>query len=116
MKVYDEDYLNKLKFQHSLLLKMIDKNSFPFFSLALEKDLSEREVEQVLTLCEELQKKYEEQCELGFVHHTPLLVHFVGMLPEKLPISETLSALKAQSLYTDLIEVLQKAEKRIQEE
>ncbi|MFV8826907.1 DUF1878 family protein [Alkalihalobacterium sp. APHAB7] len=117
MRVYDEDdYLSKLKFQHRLLLKMIDRNSFPFYSLALEKDLSEGEVEQVLMLCQELQKEYEEQCELGFVHHTPLLVHFVGMLPEKLPIAETLQALKAQNLYIDLIDVLQRAEKRVEED
>ncbi|WP_209122789.1 DUF1878 family protein [Alkalihalobacillus sp. BA299] len=114
--MYDEDYFKKLQFQYSLLLKMIDRESYPFYALALEKNLSEDEVEQVLLLCQELQKEYEEQCELGFVHHTPLLVHFVGMLPEKLNLEDTLSALKAQDLYSDLIEVLQKAVKRIEKE
>ncbi|OLO36496.1 hypothetical protein BTR23_15335 [Alkalihalophilus pseudofirmus] len=116
MKVYDEEYLKRLQFQHRLLLKMVDREAYPFYALALENDLSELEVEQVLLLCQELQKEYEEQCELGFVHHTPLLVHFVGMLPEKLPLDETLKSLRAQDLYTELVEVLLRAINRIEKE
>lgn len=94
------------EFYQRLLLQMIDVHKFPFYDLVIKSQLSEEEMNGIFHLCAELEQKLNEQRELGFVHFTPLLVQFVGMLPHVLNIKETIVALKKQHLYEELMDVL----------
>lgn len=102
----EEEKMEKLEFYHELLLQMVDTKKYPFYHLIISKGMSKKEMEDVFRLCEELSEKYEKQREEGFVHFTPLLIEFVGMLPYSLDPKETILALKQQKLYEELMDVL----------
>jgi hypothetical protein len=72
----------------------------------MEKKLTESEVDDIILLCDELEKIYSMQSEEGFVHYTPLLIHFAGMLPSKLRPRETIAALLQQKKYIPLLNKL----------
>lgn len=101
-----EERLERLEFYNQLTIESVDLTAYPFFRLVMEKKLTEQEVNKVFLLCDELQRKYEMQSEEGFVHYTPLLLHFVGMLTPKLSPRETITALLQQEKYISLMEKL----------
>ncbi|MGC4377882.1 DUF1878 family protein [Fictibacillus sp. Mic-4] len=101
-----EDRIERLEFYSRLTLQTVDYTQFPFFTLVMSNKLTEQEVNEVLTLCDELQKKYEQQKEEGLVNFVPLLIHFAGMLTPKLKPKETIQAIKGQGLYPNLMEKL----------
>ncbi|RBW69334.1 hypothetical protein DS031_11895 [Bacillus taeanensis] len=98
----------QVQFQQELLLKMVDRRKYPFYSLVIERGLVEEEMKEVLSLCEEVNKGYEEMKEEGFVSYLPLLIHFVGMLNIKLEPKETIEALYYQGYYRTLMVELKK--------
>lgn len=102
----DEDRIKTLEFHQELLLEMVDTDKFPFYYLIIKHKVSKQEVIDLLDLCEELNKKYEEQRENGFLHFTPLLVQYVGMLPSVLKPRESIVALRKQNYYPLLMEKL----------
>ncbi|MGO4887484.1 DUF1878 family protein [Anaerobacillus sp. MEB173] len=102
-----EERIERLEFYQRILMKMVKSNEFPFFQIVIEKALTEQEMIEVFSLCEELEKQLEEQREDGFIHYTSLLVHFVGMLNSKLDPLRTIKALSQQNLYNSLMEKLE---------
>lgn len=105
----------RLAFYCELLLQIVDTRNFPFYDLIIKNKLSKRQTEEILHLCEELNEQLKEQRELGFVHFTPLLIQFAGMLPYGLNIKETILALKKQKLYEELMDVLLKELEQIKD-
>lgn len=103
-----EDRIAKLEFHRSLLLEMIDETRKPFYSLVIAADLTKEEVEEVITLCEQLSKEYEKQKAEGFTIFTPLLIHFAGMLHPHLPLEKTVDALLKQQMFVPLMKELKK--------
>lgn len=103
-----EDRISTLEFHQQLLLEMVDTNKYPFYELIIKNNVCKVEMNDFLELCEELNKKYEEQREQGFVTFTPFLVQYVGMLPSVLEPRESLIALKHQSYYPKLMDALLK--------
>lgn len=101
-----EEGKDKLAFYQQLMLQMVDKDKYPFYYLIIQNGLSKQQMDEIFALCDELYIKLKEQRELGFVHFTPLLVEFVGMLPHILNVKETVLALKKQKMYEDLMDVL----------
>lgn len=98
-----EEKMNRLEFQQTLMLQMIDHSKYPFFRLVLEESLSEKEMKELIELCEELDDKYEKLKEEGFVHFTFLLTHFVGMLNTKLNPLEVAEAMYYQQMFAPLM-------------
>lgn len=98
--------VNTLEFHNELLLKMIDSEKHPFFTLVILNGLSKQEMKETFALCEEVNERLNKQDEAGFLDYTPLLTHFVGMLNPKLPVKETMNALLAQGFYRELMEKL----------
>lgn len=111
----DEDRLSTLEFHLQLLLDMVDTNQYPFYQLIIKNGVSKYEMNSLITFCEELNKKYEEQREEGFVDFTLLLVQYVGMLPSVLNPKESLIALKKQSYFPELMSTLLTALDKIDE-
>ncbi|MBY6037977.1 YhaI family protein [Fictibacillus nanhaiensis] len=101
-----EERLERLEFYNQLTIESVDLTSYPFFRLVMEKKLTEKEVNDILLLCDELEKTYLMQAEEGFVHYTPLLIHFAGMLTPKLNPRETIQALIHQGKHISLMEKL----------
>lgn len=103
---------DRLHFHLQLLLDVREMNKYPFTKLVINKELSRGEYEETIKLLETLSMRFEQDQEEGFVSCTPLLIHFAGMLNPKLPVQETLQALKDERLYTALvIRLIEEAEK-----
>ncbi|MBS2771733.1 YhaI family protein [Anoxybacillus rupiensis] len=103
-----EKRMAKLEYHRSLLLQMVDESKNPFYSLVITADLAKEEVEEVLSLCEELNKEYEKQKAEGLTIFTPLLLHFAGMLHPRLPLEKTIDALLKQRLFVPLMQEFKK--------
>ncbi|WP_096201479.1 DUF1878 family protein [Bacillus sp. FJAT-45350] len=101
--------VRRLGFYQTLLLDMVDTSKFPFYQLVIRNGVTEEEMKELFILCNELNELLEEQRELGYVRHTSLLVHFVGMLTIKLKPKAVIEAMQQQSLYGSLMDVLLKA-------
>jgi hypothetical protein len=101
-----EERLERLEFYNKLTIESVDLTLYPFFRLVMEKKLTEKEVDDIILLCDELEKTFSMQSEEGFVHYTPLLIHFAGMLSPKLKPKETITALLQQEKYISLMNKL----------
>ncbi len=98
-----EERMRKLEYHQRLLLNMVQANRYPFYQLVVEKDLTEGEVEEILSLCGMLNEEYERQAEEGYVSFVMLLTQFVGMLHPRLEPKETIESLYAQGIYKELM-------------
>ncbi|WP_246206721.1 DUF1878 family protein [Virgibacillus ihumii] len=94
-----------LSFQVQLLSKVIDVKQYPFIKLVVEKSITYGEYEQLMQQLADLNSRYEAQKEEGLLDFTPLLVHFAGMLNEKLDPNTTIFALKKEGYYPSLMNV-----------
>ncbi|MFB4167083.1 DUF1878 family protein [Virgibacillus sp. JSM 102003] len=90
-------------FHLCLLANVINMEEFPLIKLLIEKNISRTEFEELMSLLEGLNSLLEDQKEEGFLDYTGLLVHFAGMLNEKLYPNETIYALKKEGYYPSLI-------------
>ena len=84
-------------------MNMIDMNCYPFTKLVIEKNLTQKEYNELFDLLTNLNKTYQSQKEQGLLNFSSLLVHFAGMLNEKLSPTETMKALKEEGLFVELI-------------
>jgi len=100
--------MRRLEFHQRLLLQMIDGNRVPFLRLIIEKNLDEEEMEHFYQLCDELNKKWQEQKEEGFLFFESLLEEFQKRLNPKLDVAETIEACRRQKVYPALMEELAK--------
>ena len=90
-------------FHIQLLLKIIDIEQFPFIQMVIEKELTHEEYEELFHLLHDIERKYEQQKEEGLLNFSSLLVHFAGMLHEKLEPTETIQALKREGYFPELM-------------
>ncbi|MFC3040686.1 DUF1878 family protein [Virgibacillus xinjiangensis] len=90
-------------FHLHLLSKVIDLAKYPVIRLVIENNISREEYEELFQLLEELDEKYASQKKEGLLDYSSLLVHFVGMLNEKLEPHETIRALKKEGYYPSLL-------------
>ena len=98
-----EKRLANLEYYHTLMMRMIEPNRFPFYHLVMERGLSREEIEELYRICDELTYLHEEQKAQGLVIFTDLLTQFAGQLNEKLEIVETVQAMSKQGLYKSLM-------------
>ncbi|WP_077324981.1 DUF1878 family protein [Virgibacillus siamensis] len=90
-------------FHLQLLSKVIDMQQYPMIKLMIENNITEAEFNQLLQLLADLNEKFEIQKEEGLLDFTPLLIHFAGMLNEKLDPDTTILALKKEGHYPSLM-------------
>lgn len=98
--------MDKVVFYQRLLAEMVSGERFSFYKLIIEKGLSEAEMLEVVRLVDELNERFEEQKEMGYIHFSSLLIHFAGMLNPKLKPAETIAALKKQGINKNLMATL----------
>ncbi len=113
----DREKIERLSFYQQLLVRTMDEKEYPWYRMIVEKDLSEREVEDVYRLFKELEHKKEDLREAGMIDQTPLLLHYVGMLNLTLDPFMTANALNRQgyfkTLTAKLIEMMKAKESQI---
>ncbi|WP_246202557.1 DUF1878 family protein [Virgibacillus doumboii] len=91
-------------FHLRLLSKIIDFNQYPLIKLLIESNVTESEFEELMDLLAGLNNQYVAQKEEGFLDFTLLLIHFAGMLNEKLNPDITIYALKKEGYYPSLMD------------
>lgn len=104
-------------FQIQLLSKTLDQKRYPFTKLIIERNVTKQEYENLFCLLEQLNDRYQKQKEAGLLDYTSLLIHFAGMLNEKLQPNETIYALKKEgyfpSLMDEFIHILKESQTKI---
>lgn len=90
-------------FPLKLLLNIINIEEYPFTSMVIENKLTNEEYDELMGLLQELDQTFHQQKEEGLLNYTSLLIHFAGMLTEKLSPTETIKALKKEGLFLDLM-------------
>ncbi|MEH7012758.1 DUF1878 family protein [Neobacillus niacini] len=94
--------VNLLEYHQKLLLKMLASPNLEFYRLVIENGISEQKVEAFDQLCENLNKKMEEQKAEGFINFHPLFSEFLYLLPEKLDTKKVVQACIKQHLHEAL--------------
>ncbi|GAA0447898.1 MAG: DUF1878 family protein [Bacillota bacterium] len=90
-------------FHLQLLSKIIDMDEYPFTKLVIERNLTREEFAILMERLEKLNEQYEAQKEEGLIHFSSLLIHFAGMLTEKLEPDSTINALQREGFYPSLM-------------
>jgi Glu-tRNA(Gln) amidotransferase subunit E-like FAD-binding protein len=112
--VYMDKYIelqskvNLLEYHQRLLLKMLSAPNLEFYRLVIENGISELEVQEFNKICEDLNKKMEEQKAEGFVNFHPLFNEFLYSLPAKFDAKEVVQSCVNQRLYEPLFREFQK--------
>jgi|SRR5699024_4941794 hypothetical protein len=91
-------------FQIQMLSRTLDSNRYPLTKLLIERNLTKQEYDELFNLLRDLNEQYEKEKEEGFLNFTPLLIHFAGMLCEKLEPNETIEALKKEGYFPSLMD------------
>lgn len=99
----EKDREDTVAFQLQLLSNIIDMRKYPFVKLIIDNNVTRKEYEQLLELLESLERTYLIQKEEGLLDFTSLLVHFAGMLTEKLNPNETIYALYEEEHFPSLM-------------
>lgn len=95
-------------FHLQLLMNIIDMTHYPFTKLIIDREITQTEYNELMSLLTELDYTYHSQKEQGLLNFSSLLVHFAGMLNEKLSPTETIASLKEEKLFVDLMNEFQK--------
>jgi len=102
------DKLNKAEttsFHVELLSKLIDIHNYPFSKMIIEKNVTREEYNDLFRMLNTLDKQYRRQKKEGLLDFTILIIHFAGMLTEKLDPNQTIYALKKEGYYPSLMNV-----------
>ncbi|RDW19890.1 DUF1878 family protein [Oceanobacillus chungangensis] len=91
-------------FHIHLLSKVIDMDHYPFTKLIIENHITFEEYEELMGLLHKLNDTFEEQKEEGLMDFTLLLIHFAGMLNEKLNPNHTIYGLKKEGYFPSLMD------------
>ncbi|WP_251554872.1 DUF1878 family protein [Neobacillus muris] len=97
-----------LEYHQKLLVKLTKNPELEFLRLIIENGLSEQEVEDILTLCDKLNKKYADQKADGYLYFHPLLEEFTDALPTNLDTQSVIKACITQGLYMPLFQEFSK--------
>jgi hypothetical protein len=100
--------IDLLEFHQRLLVKLLSNPQNDFYRLIVENGLSEQEVNNLYSLCNDLSVKLAEQKAEGFVHFHPLLYQLSTSLPANLKMEEVVMACLKQKLFEPLFMELQK--------
>ncbi|WP_163971339.1 DUF1878 family protein [Oceanobacillus halotolerans] len=92
-----------LAFHIQLLLQLVDIDAFPFTRLLIRHNISKDEYDELMQLIQQINEEFEQQRKEGLLNFLPLLVHFAGMLNEKLNPDEVIYALKKEGYYPSLL-------------
>ncbi|WP_250886717.1 DUF1878 family protein [Bacillus sp. SM2101] len=100
--------IEKIEYYQTLLLKMVEEDHMPFYQMVIKEQLSKEDVDEILSICEKLSIKLEEQKAEGLLVFTPLLIEFSKTIQFKMNVKDTVTAMLKQQMYTPLMEEFMK--------
>ena len=100
--------INVLEYHQRLLLKMLNDPSLELYKLIIENGISEQEIEQFYSLCDNMSIKMEEQKAEGYVYFHPLFHELTVSLPSTLNVRDVINACLTQKLYLPLFQEMVK--------
>jgi hypothetical protein len=100
--------LSLIQYHQSLIVDMLQKSGEEFSKLVIKQQLSEEDVIEFHSLCENLSNLLQEQKAEGFVYYHPLYSYFADRLPCRLSVKEVIYACISQNLYLPLMDELKK--------
>ena len=98
--------IEKLEYHQQLLLRMIGPAEMQLYYLIVHKNLSRKETEELLNLCDTLNKKVEKQKAEGYVTFNPLLIELKSKLTPSISPRELIQACLEQGIYISLMKEL----------
>jgi len=104
-----EKRIDKLEYHQQLILRMIGHKEMPLYYLIVDKNLSRKETEELLSLCDNLNKEVEKQKAEGYVTFYPLLIELKSKLIPSISPGELIQACLNQGVYVSLMKELQKS-------
>ena len=104
-----ERRIDKLEYHQQLLMRMMKHTEMQLYYLIIEKNLSRKETEDLLNLCENLNKEVEKQKAEGYVTFYPLLIELKSKLIPSISPGELIQACLNQGVYVSLMKELQKS-------
>lgn len=104
-----EKRLDKLEYHQQLILRMIGDTEMQLYYLIINKNLSRKETEELLNLCDNLNKEIEKQKAEGYVTFNPLLIELKSKLMPSITPGELIQACLKQGVYISLMKELQKS-------
>lgn len=99
--------IDRLEYHQQVLLRMLKHSKDQLFYLIISKDLSKKETEELLELCEILSNKFQKQKAEGYVTFYPLLTELKECLSKKISYRELIQACLQQEVYIPLMKQLQ---------
>lgn len=103
-----EDRVEQLEYYLSLLIQSMDRNKYPFYYLAMSKNLSKQDIENFLKTCEILNNRIEKQKEEGLIHFEVTFNEFKDAIPSTLQIEEIISTMHLQGIFKHLVKEVKK--------
>ncbi|WP_053365480.1 DUF1878 family protein [Bacillus sp. FJAT-27245] len=107
LKEIDEK-IRTLEYHLRIMAEVLGGTKYQFTKLVVESNLSERETNEFFLLCEEMNKRLEEQKAEGFLNFHPLFQEFLSLLSPKLNPRDVVHACLEQKLYLSLMSELKK--------
>lgn len=104
-----EKRIDKLEYHQQLILRMIGDTEMQLYYLIINKNLSRKETEELLNLCDNLSKEVEKQKAEGYVTFNPLLIELKSKLISSISPGELIQACLKQGIYVSLMKELQKS-------
>ena len=101
--------IEKLEYHQQLLVRMMKHSKEQLYYLIIEKNLSRKETEQLLKICEDLSIELKKQKAEGYVTSNPLLIELKSNLTPSISPKELIQACLEQGIYVSLMKELQKS-------
>ena len=104
-----ERRIERLEYHQQLLLRMIGHEEMQLYYLIVDKNLSRKETEELLNICDNLNKEVEKQKAEGYVTFNPLLIELKSKLIPSISPTELIQACLKQGVYVSLMKELKKS-------
>mgnify|MGYP003408314075 FL=1 len=98
--------IEKLEYHQQLLIRMMKHSKEQLYYLIIEKNLSRKETEQLLKICEDLSIELKKQKAEGYVTFSPLLTELNNRLMPQISPEELVHACLTQGVYEELMQEL----------
>lgn len=96
--------IETLEYHQQLLVRMLKHSNDQLYYLIIIKNLSKKETETLLDICEDVSKKFQKQKAEGYVTFYPLLNELQAHLPKSISINELVHACLKQGMYVALMQ------------
>jgi hypothetical protein len=95
--------MNLLEYHQKLLLKLLSNPKLDLYKLVIDKGITEQQVKNFLTNCDELSNRMLKQKAEGFVYFYPLFNEFSSSLPGNLQPEDVVPACISQHIFEPLM-------------